>query len=955
MRVTTPRYLAISLSLSIVACGADSRSPTLNQVPWTLTTSAGQNTFSMLVGDQLILRADEIRSQERREVPSLDLIWQIVGGDGASISSGGVLTAWQPGRVVVEARRGSETISFSVTISPRPLSSLRLELPATVLRGDTITVGLTALDDRSMPVEPTGAILSVSDPTSLHALGMRQFLAVQYGTVYLTASAGGLKDSLAITIGRGPVARIGLRVADLAHPGDSLEVLVAPVDRRGNPVPDAVTSVSSGNIAVAELSQLTITGSGRSWLRTRQPGITSIHASSEDIHESQLVTVMPPTLTSLQIAATAPFFFWQDSVRLSATGVYSDGSTRVVTEELTWGLQSGADRFALRNGWLTTVGAPFTGSTRRDIGAAAVVQATLGGVSGSLTVNAGSQRPTSITLTGPASASVGDIVTINAILKDSTGAVVPGNRRVGSLTWETIGDLLPQGDGKWKLLGPGTTSFVLRYSEGGVSAVVSQAHLLNTAPPALVSLQATAAAPFFFWQDSVRLSATGHYSDGTSRAMTDGLTWSIQSGADRFTIRNGWLVTAGAPFLGSIRRDVGAVAVVRVAQGSVSATVVVGAGSQRPSSITLTGPGSAEVGDVITIDAVFRDSTGTQVPSSRIAGTLTWETTGSLLPQGAGKWKVQAAGPLSFTLRYNEGGVPGVVSSTYLISAAGPGGSPSDGYVELEVLGTMSPDVLAAFEVARTRINTALPLGLNASPLTFSIASGVCGSNSTPFTNRTINGLLIYVEVTHIDGPGNILGSAGPCFIRNSTGHPVVGRMTFDEDDLTAMISSGRIGPTILHEMLHVVGIGTLWGGSYFPALAQGLGGSDPRWLGGLAVNEYASMGGADHAQGIPIENTGGSGTRDGHWRESIFGLELMTGWINGSNAPLSRMSLASLADLNYSVNYSAADPFNLNLMAGLLAGERFHIAGAENLHGPQFSVGPDGRVTRVPSGSVRN
>jgi len=59
------------------------------------------------------------------------------------------------------------------------------------------------------------------------------------------------------------------------------------------------------------------------------------------------------------------------------------------------------------------------------------------------------------------------------------------------------------------------------------------------------------------------------------------------------------------------------------------------------------------------------------------------------------------------------------------------------------------------------------------------------------------------------------------------------------------------------------------------------------------------------------VENTGGSGTRNAHWRESILGSELMTGWVGpGANLPMSRITIGSLADIGYSVNFAAADNF---------------------------------------------
>ena len=58
---------------------------------------------------------------------------------------------------------------------------------------------------------------------------------------------------------------------------------------------------------------------------------------------------------------------------------------------------------------------------------------------------------------------------------------------------------------------------------------------------------------------------------------------------------------------------------------------------------------------------------------------------------------------------------------------------------------------------------------------------------------------------------------------------------------------------------------------------------------------------------------TGGAGTRDGHWRESVLANELMTGWINAGSNPLSVLSVRSLA--------VAPDAQGLGVGVGLLAG----------------------------------
>ena len=75
---------------------------------------------------------------------------------------------------------------------------------------------------------------------------------------------------------------------------------------------------------------------------------------------------------------------------------------------------------------------------------------------------------------------------------------------------------------------------------------------------------------------------------------------------------------------------------------------------------------------------------------------------------------------------------------------------------------------------------------------------------------------------------------------------------------------------------------------------------------------EYAQLRHSGVQEEVPVANTGGEGTRDGHWREATFGNELMTGLLNTGNNPLSRLSIASVQDLGYEVNLDAADVFSL-------------------------------------------
>ena len=71
---------------------------------------------------------------------------------------------------------------------------------------------------------------------------------------------------------------------------------------------------------------------------------------------------------------------------------------------------------------------------------------------------------------------------------------------------------------------------------------------------------------------------------------------------------------------------------------------------------------------------------------------------------------------------------------------------------------------------------------------------------------------MIFAQVARIDGPRGILGQAGPCITTKSPKEcSRVGLMQFDLSDMQGMVNDGSIDAIILHEMGHVIGIGTLW------------------------------------------------------------------------------------------------------------------------------------------------
>jgi hypothetical protein len=234
---------------------------------------------------------------------------------------------------------------------------------------------------------------------------------------------------------------------------------------------------------------------------------------------------------------------------------------------------------------------------------------------------------------------------------------------------------------------------------------------------------------------------------------------------------------------------------------------------------------------------------------------------------------------------------------------------------------------------------------------------GYCGPGSPEVPGPVLD-VLILVKGDSIDGPGGILGMAGPCYVR-STGQTIAGDVVFDTADVASMTSRGVLDLVMMHEMGHVLGFGTLWN---YAVSCLVLPSSPP----GTILDTYFgcpraqaafdSIGGGSYTGGhkVPVENCGtgslspcGGGTVNGHWRYAAFGNELMIGWAR-PNAPLSLVTVASLEDLGYAVNYAAADPYPGVFTAPVVGGAPPLAMGDDILRIPIRVVDAAGRVVRV-------
>jgi hypothetical protein len=186
-----------------------------------------------------------------------------------------------------------------------------------------------------------------------------------------------------------------------------------------------------------------------------------------------------------------------------------------------------------------------------------------------------------------------------------------------------------------------------------------------------------------------------------------------------------------------------------------------------------------------------------------------------------------------------------------------------------------------------------------------------CDAEEPDLEGEIVDDLIILAKVGPIDGDGdangNILAQAGPVLIHDDADQlTLLGCMIFDENDIDLLVQGGSFANVVQHEMGHVLGIGTYWN-TLFDATCPNTG--TVGFTGSNSIVEFGVLAGLGDGSTPPVETQGGAGTACGHWDEGFFDNELMTGLAEkpGIAMPLSKLTIASLEDVGYDVDYTQA------------------------------------------------
>ena len=165
----------------------------------------------------------------------------------------------------------------------------------------------------------------------------------------------------------------------------------------------------------------------------------------------------------------------------------------------------------------------------------------------------------------------------------------------------------------------------------------------------------------------------------------------------------------------------------------------------------------------------------------------------------------------------------------------------------------------------------------------------------------------------------------GAFLIRGDIDLPILGAAKISNEILTTGYErNGVLLTVMLHELGHTLGFTKwVWEERYLlwnPSRDNP--GADTYFSGWRARSSFnlAAHGRAYRGRRTPVENAGvenpgegemGANANDSHWRESVFGNEIMSSLADSwRGAPLSDITIRAMEDLGYEVDRSQADPY---------------------------------------------
>jgi uncharacterized protein YjdB len=452
--------------------------------------------------------------------------WNSATTATATVSSVGLASALNIGTSVISASSGTITGTATLTVTAATLVSIavnpsELDLPAGLVASFTATGTYTDSTTQNITTQVLWASSLPAAATVSNAAGSQGVVStLAPGLTSISATLGSVVGSNGLSVNNATLVSIGVTPPNQSLPrGTALDYSATGVFSNSSTF-DLTNLVTWGavNTSFVSISNAAGTKGRASGLNV---GATSVFATYRSVTGTTPITVTAATLVSLSVSPNSVSVPVGLDTPFAATGTFTDGSSRDITNDVTW--SSGSPNASISNAALTKGVA--TGVT---VGTGIVITATAGMVTNTATLNVTNAVLVSIQVTASNAVTPRGLsrqFTATGVFSDAT--TQPYTTQV---TWTssalTVMTISNAGGSEGLAFAANTGTTIVTATAGTISGTANHQVTSAVLTSIAVTPNGTTNKPKGLTQAYV---ATGTFSDATTQILTTSVTWAAAS------------------------------------------------------------------------------------------------------------------------------------------------------------------------------------------------------------------------------------------------------------------------------------------------------------------------------------------------------------------------------------------------------------------------------------------
>ncbi|WP_318405765.1 Ig-like domain-containing protein, partial [Photobacterium leiognathi] len=540
----------------------------------------GDSEVSLYKGDKLSLIVEGIYSDGSKSPLKDEVKWHLSSEDTATINNKGILTGINSGNVEIKASyKGIESNIIRVNVIDVVLSSIKISVDSasyttsdvSTYKGGKLSLiaeGIYSDGLKSLLTNEVQWHLSIEDIAKINNKGI--LTGINSGNVELKASYKGIESNIInVSINDAVLSSINISIKSMSsdasdtsiHSGGQLLLAAEGVysDGSTSPLTNGLKWHSSTlDIAlINDKGVLTGVNTGGVEVKASYQGIESniINVSITDA----ILSSMNISIKSISSDASDASIYRGDKLSLAAEGIYSDGSTSPLTNEVKWhssavgiaqiddkgvltgihsgnvdvkasyeGIESNIINVSITNAVLPSivntkrveVKAPYEG-IESNIDNASITDAVLSSIN--ISIKSMSPDASGASIYGSPSIYSGGQLSLAAEGVYSDGSTLPLTNKV---TWHSSAVDIVQIDDKGVLTGVNTGGVEVKASYKGIESRIINVRITDAILSSIaISVKSLSPDASIYSGGKLPFTAEGIYSDGSISPLTNKVTW----------------------------------------------------------------------------------------------------------------------------------------------------------------------------------------------------------------------------------------------------------------------------------------------------------------------------------------------------------------------------------------------------------------------------------------------